>query len=250
MSNHSDNIFLRFADLLIHEKKFSEIGRLTSGILHNLNTPISIIQGNAELLRLRYSDLQEINMIIRQVERINELIQEIGTKSKNSLDEKPIVFSLNELLTNELQILEANLYFKHNVKVNLVLDENFPKIEAVYSEFSMIVSALLKNAVDSMYKRENRNLDIKTLKTNNELSLSVKDSGMGMTKDIIDKMFEPFYSTKPHPLDTPNDSKVPYGIGIDLYLADLLIKKNNLKLKVTSDPETGSDFTLIIPSTK
>ncbi|MCB0283114.1 MAG: HAMP domain-containing histidine kinase [Calditrichae bacterium] len=248
MISNSDNTYYKLGELLIREKRFSEIGRLTSGMLHNLNTPISIIQGNAELLNIKYPDLQEIGMIIRQVERVNELVQEVGTKSKNNLNEHPVAFSLNDLIENELKILEANLYFKHNVHVSLELDKNLKKITAIYSEYALIVSALIKNAIDAMYKMEKRDLEIITKNAENGSIFSVKDSGVGMSEKVIERIFEPFYSGKPHPADVTVNAKEPRGVGIDLFLVNLLIQKYNFKMDINSEPGKGSEFVIHLPA--
>lgn len=248
MNNNNQHILQKLQTVLIREKKLSAIGKLTAGIVHNLNTPISIIQGNSELLNLKYPDMPEIEMIMRQTERVNTLLHELGVKSRNSLNDQPVEFDLNDLIQNELKFMEGNLYFKHYINVEFKPDKKIPKINGSYSDFSLIVSSLLKNAVDAMYKQETRDLVINTTKTSGYIIFKVKDSGTGMNEDVRSKLFDPLFTTKPGFDDVLDDKNIPRGLGIDLYLAEIILKKYKIELELNTAPGQGSEFILNIPA--
>lgn len=101
---------------LMNAHKMAAIGSLVAGITHNLNNPIAIIQANAELLKLKYQDVPEIDKILEQTTRMTDLVQTIVMKGKREQSTAREDIDLNNLIRQELEFFNANLFFKHKIQ--------------------------------------------------------------------------------------------------------------------------------------
>jgi len=230
---------------LMHEHKLAAIGQLATGIAHNLNTPISVILGNAELLQLKEQESPELGKIIRQTERMNSIIQSLLTKSSREQTKKPQNFDLNLMIASELEIFKANLDFKHNVNKNLNFDENIPEFYAVYSEFSQSIMNIIQNAIDSMYKKEKKDLSIRTSFEGDNVFIKIGDTGCGISEKNYSKLFDPFYTTKPANEDRIKDE--PTGTGLGLSSVRNLLSDYGVEINFESEVNKGTTVILKIP---
>jgi PAS domain S-box-containing protein len=230
---------------LMHEHKLAAIGQLATGIAHNLNTPISVILGNAELLQLKEENTPELGKIVRQAERMNSIIQSLLTKSSREQSKKPQNFDLNLMITSELEIFKANLDFKHNVNKNLNFAENIPEFYAVYSEFSQSIMNLIQNAIDAMYKKDKKDLSIETLYDGEYVFIKISDTGCGISEKNYSKLFDPFYTTKPALEDRIKDE--PSGTGLGLSSVHNLLSDYGVEINFNSEVNKGTEVVLKIP---
>ncbi len=232
---------------LLNEHKMAAIGRLAAGISHNLNTPIAIIQGNAELLKLHYPQDSEVDRILKQTERMTALIQTILDKGHKEQETQLMEINLNDLLLQELEFLNANLYFKHHVKKEINLEDNLPPIKGIYSDFSQSITNIIQNAVDAVYKRETRVIRITTRRVNQHIELSIADTGHGIADEDLPKIFDPFFTTKPTEREDTNDPDAPLGTGLGLSLVYNLLTPYGVKIDVQSKIDSGTTFILQFP---
>jgi PAS domain S-box-containing protein len=230
---------------MMNEQKLASIGQLATGIAHNLNTPISIILSNAELLELKYSDSPELDKIIRQADRMSEIINNLLTKSKQEQIQHPQDLDLNDLIENELEFMNSNLEFKHNVEKEYKFASHLPNIKAVYSDFSQSILNILQNAVDAMYQRDNKKLTLQTRLEDGFIYLSITDSGCGIDEGDLNKLFDPFFSTKPSPLERKGNE--PTGTGLGLSTVYNLLTPYGVDIKINSKAGAGTEVLLKIP---
>jgi len=230
---------------LIQEHKLSAIGILASGIAHNLNGPLAVIVGYLDLLYSRYPELVEIPLILSQTERMKEIIRNMMIKSRHEQDTQKRPVDLNSLLQNELRFLEANLDFKHKIDKQYEFATGLPLIEGVYSDFSQSFLNIINNAIDAMVDSPIKNLLIKTHYDSENIFLEIQDTGCGLDTEDVDKLFSPFYSTKP-PVGEGEPGR-PTGTGLGLSSAYQLISKYGGTIKVEGKPGEGTRFTIVIP---
>ena len=230
---------------MMNEQKLASIGQLATGIAHNLNTPISIILSNAELLDLKYSDSPELDKIIRQADRMSEIINNLLTKSKQEQIQHPQDVNLNDLIENELEFMNSNLEFKHNVEKEYKFGSHLPNIKAIYSDFSQSILNILQNAVDAMYQRDDKKLILQTRVEDGYIYLSVADSGCGIDEGDLNKLFDPFFSTKPSPLERKGNE--PTGTGLGLSTVYNLLTPYGVEIKINSKARIGTEVLLKIP---
>jgi len=230
---------------MMNEQKLAAIGQLATGIAHNLNTPISIILSNAELLQLKYSDSPELDKIIRQVDRMGAIINGLLTKSKQEQIQYPQELDLNEMVENELEFLNSNLEFKHNIEKEYKFASHLPHIQAIYSDFSQSIMNILQNAIDAMYQCDTKKITIQTRTEGGHIYLSIADTGCGIDERDINKLFDPFYSTKPSPLERKADE--PTGTGLGLSTVYNLLTPYGVEIQIDSKVGNGTEVTLKIP---
>jgi signal transduction histidine kinase len=232
---------------LIKEHRMAAIGQLASGVAHNLNTPISIIQGNAELLNLKYPNVDEIEKILRQTQRMNELIHTIISKGRYVLSNDEGDIDLNSLLKVEIEFFKSNLYFKHYIKCEQNLDPYIPLLYGRYSDYSQSISVIIQNAIDSMYKMEKRELFIQTKNFKDYAELTIRDTGCGIEEDNLARIWDSFFTTKPSLDDKLEDGKIPRGTGLGLSMAHTIFERCGVDVSLTSDVGKGTEFILKFP---
>ncbi|MDY7032266.1 MAG: PAS domain S-box protein [Thermodesulfobacteriota bacterium] len=259
---------LELQEEILNKSKLSAIGLLVQGIAHNMNSPLTGIRGRAELMgmrgkRLRENLLQlsrernikeldkrlsEIDQNIKDVEtiigRVDELagiIKNMTNKGRQEQDECMQLLNITELLRAELQFLEADTSFKHNIKKVYDFDESLPYINGVYSDFSQSFVNIIHNAIDAMYNSEKKELTITTRHDEKKIYVDIHDTGCGINKKDKPKIFDPFFTTK-----HANASDGPTGTGLGLHSTYTLLKKYNPNFKIKSN-KGDTTFTIEIP---
>lgn len=237
---------------LIDQEKTALIGRLTQGMMHNLKNPIQTIMVCSDLIEAEASEIdneflvdysQTIKLAAREINQIMDSMLFKSLRDK-SPDLKPV--NINELLQNELQLLTANLHFKHEVKKTYLLDEQIPHILLIYSHISQVFHNLINNAVDAMWNKENQELAIVTRQDETSVYMDVKDTGCGIAAENLSKIFDPFYTSKPAKGEETTAGE-PTGTGLGLYTCVELLKPFSGKILVTSEVGKGSVFTVVLP---
>ncbi len=235
---------------LMTEHKMAAIGQLAAGISHNLNTPIAIIQANAELLKLKNPEMKEVDKILQQTHRMAQLINTIISKGRREQERSETIIDLNELIQKELEFLNANLYFKHKIQKEYHFDPNLPKIRAVYSDFSQSITNIIQNAIDAVYEAPERKITITTEWNGQDIEIKISDTGHGIPEDIQSKIFDPFFTTKPKKDNLLENPDEPYGTGLGLSSAYNLLSSYGVKISFQTEAGKGTTFTITIPVAK
>lgn len=204
---------------LVQTQKMEALGHLTSGISHDFNNLLSIIQGNADLIHFLASDDRTKRMastIRKAAEQGAKLTGQLLAFSRaQPLNLKP--FDLNQALENVQDLLMSSL--GSTVQVRLELDAALSPVRADPHQIELAVLNLAINAKDAM--RDTGTVTIRTgrrpappeLATGQEYAvISVTDTGTGINSEIIDKVFDPFFTTKPHGKGTGLGLSQVYGI--------------------------------------
>jgi len=230
---------------LIRESKLAEFGMLSAGIAHNLNNPLMGILGFCDLIELKHSDLPEIAQIRQQANVMRDIVSTLLHKSRSERETKPQDLVIEDLIHSELQMQENNLFFKHQVKKIVDLDPNAPPIRAVYSDFSQVISNLIRNAIDAMYKSEEKVLTVRTRMDGSRLLISVSDTGCGIREEDKPNLFKPFFTTKPKRQDAAQGE--PTGTGLGLSTCRNILAHYGAEIGVESEAGKGTTFTIAVP---
>ena len=231
---------------LMNAHKMAAIGSLVAGITHNLNNPIAIIQANAELLKLKYQDVPEIDKILEQTTRMTDLVQTIVMKGKREQSTAREDIDLNNLIRQELEFFNANLFFKHKIQKKLELKSDLPTFKGRYSDFSQIFNNLIDNAIDAMLNSKQKVLTIKTDYDDNVINLQISDTGCGMDPKTKEHIFEPFFTTKANP-GAEQAAGIPSGSGLGLSMVKTMLAEYNAEIMVDSKEGQGTIFTILLP---
>lgn len=230
---------------LLSLSKLSSVGMLTSGIAHNLNSPLQAIRGYTEILQKKYPEMGELVLILKGVEKMSDIISNLMSKSRMDQDRRAKPIDLNELLTQELKFLEADLEYKRSVQKSFNFAPGPLMVNGVYSDFSQTFSAIFRNALDAMWDREKRELTVSTRLEADWIYIDISDTGCGIKPEDKLRIFQPFFTTKP--VLTERSGAEPVGTGIGLASAQQLLSKYGAEIFVDSVPNQGSTFTIKIP---
>jgi len=230
---------------LMEQNRLSAIGLLVAGIGHNLRGPLTGMMGNLELMAMDHPELAELSTLMDTAKNMNDIISTMMIKGRRGQETQKSKININELLKTELDFMEGDLYFKHQVEKRYVFQEDLPEIFGLYSDFSQGLMNFVQNAIDAMYYVEKKMLDVKTESTEKEIIVTVGDSGCGIAQAHLDQIFEAFFTTKP--TRTLEDSDEPKGTGLGLYSTYQLLKPYGVTFDVESEVGQGTTFRISIP---
>ena len=165
------------------------------------------------------------------------------TKREQETDYTPI--DLNELLKTELSFLEAHMHFKLNIRKKYQFEEDLPIIIGKYSDFSQALMNIVHNAIDAMDDSKEKRLTVITQSDNQDIFIKIADTGYGISKENMSKLFTPFFSTKPS--KSSDESKKLQGTGLGLYSTYTILKRYGAHIDVQSKINKGTVFTINIP---
>jgi PAS domain S-box-containing protein len=213
----------RNEEKLIQASKMSSLGEMAGGIAHEINNPLTIIQGMAFILgKLAESDSPDKNKKIAElsdrigvtVQRIAKIIQALRVFSRNSDEDPSEVVSVNKIVLNTLELCQERFKI-HNIELRLnPISEG--SIRGHGAGLSQCLLNLLNNAHDAVFGSENPWIEVKTEINKQQICISVTDSGKGISKTIADRMFAPFFTTKP----------IGAGTGLGLSITKGIIEKH------------------------
>ena len=230
---------------LIRESKLAEFGTMSAGIAHNLNGPLTGILGFCELLQLTRADVKEIEHIRSQAVVMKDIVANLLKKSRNEQDAEPQDLIVEDIIRTELQFLEANLFFKHNVERIVELAPDSPSVHGIYIDLSQVIGNLLRNAIDAMFHSEVKTMTVRTWHDERTLFISVADTGCGMSEDVKQKIFTPFFTTKPKAAEAKDGE--PVGTGLGLASSRNILARYGAEISVESAPDQGTTFTIRFP---
>jgi len=237
---------------MIQSEKMAALGRLVSGIAHELNTPISILKGNLWSLQEYFSELAEslphANGALEDIlddspqlfedthqalQHITTIVQSLKTFSQPKAG-KLQVCDLVQLIRTALNWVQAS--HTVNPKVHFALPETF-SLMGQPQALQQVLMNLLQNALDAMKKTEYPELSITLTVLDNQCQLSIEDNGTGIAEEDLPHIFDPFFSHKP----------VGEGTGLGLSISQNIIESMQGQLTAWNRPEGGAVFQITLP---
>lgn len=228
------------------EKMRSEF---VANVSHELKTPITSVKGFAETLLSgdvpdETTAKQFMQIIYDESERLNRLITDLLELSKIEKQAMPLNITevnLNEIIGNSTQTISKFARDK-NITLHLPSDENPIYVEADEDRLGQIVLNLVANAVN--YTSDNGDIYIDAEERSSKVVLTVRDTGMGIPEEALDRLFERFYR-----VDKAR-SRHSGGTGLGLAIVKHLVESHEGKIYVKSVEGVGSTFTVELPKTQ
>ncbi|MEZ5196797.1 MAG: HAMP domain-containing sensor histidine kinase [Bacteroidales bacterium] len=260
---------------LVHAEKMASLGELTAGIAHEIQNPLNFVNNFSEVStdlieelkeELQNGDTEEVQAIATDLLQNLEKITHHGKRASNivksmlehsragSGEKRPT--DLNALADEYLRLAYHGLRAKDksfNAEFKLEVDDRLPKIEVVPQDIGRVLLNLINNAFYACAERSRSAVNeragkggadyrplvmVSTKKLGNGIEILVKDNGPGIPDDAKDKIFQPFFTTKPTGEGT--------GLGLSMSY-DIITKGHGGKLKVDSIEDKGSTFIVQIP---
>ena len=222
-------------------EKLSFIGQISTGIAHEIGTPLNIILGNAEYLMMDMKagdrDYDELKMIIGETNRIAKLIQQLLDFARpKRMRSKPVM--LNTEIVGVLQLLKNQLE-KSSIKLTLDLHDGPPYVFGDPSQLQEVFVNLIVNAIHSMEKGGGLTISttVNSAADGGTLEVAIADSGCGIPEENLQKIFNPFFTTK----------EVGKGTGLGLAIAQRIVQDHKGTISVESTVGKGTIFRLSFP---
>ena len=228
---------LNLEEQLRHADRLATIGQLSAGVAHELNEPLSNILGFAQLVKkntnLPKQTLDDMEKIITASLHSREVIKKLLFFARQMpIRKEPI--KLNPIVEEGMYFLKSRCD-KEGIEVVYSLAPDLPEIYADHSQLNQILVNLVVNAIQAM--PGGGRLTIKTIALDDSVALIVEDTGIGMTEDVIKKVFIPFFTTK----------DVGQGTGLGLSVAHGIVTAHGGTIKIDSKPKQGSRFEVTLP---
>ncbi|MFC1782061.1 sensor histidine kinase [Planctomycetota bacterium] len=230
----------KLQDQLLHADRLATIGMLAAGVAHELNEPLGNILGFAQLAKKGKDIPTQTKQDIEKIEAASlyarQIIQNLLIFARQKPPQKTRI-NLNQVVENGLSFLEARCA-KDGIELIRDLYPDMPEITADSSQFNQLLVNLVVNAIQAM--PDGGKLTLKTSAFSSHISLIVKDTGIGMSEDVIKRIFMPFYTTK----------DVGQGTGLGLPVVHGIVTAHGGTIDVKSRIGLGSKFDICIPITE
>lgn len=238
-------------DQLQQARRMEAVGRLAGGVAHDFNNLLTIIKGYVELALNRIGGQPELRGNIQQIadasERAVTLVRQLLAFSRKQVL-KPKVLDLNAIVLNMDKMVRRLI--NENIEMRTSVEKNLGALKADPGQIEQVILNLIVNARDAMPDGgrlwiETRNVELESgmasdqasIKAGSYVTLSVRDTGVGISVETLPHIFEPFYTTKQNGRGTGLGLSTVYGI----------VKQSGGHISVTSELGKGTTFKVYLP---
>lgn len=233
---------------LMQAEKLSSIGVLAAGVAHEINNPLSSVAGYAEALLRRFSDQSDLaaaprlddfqkylQVIIRESYRCKGIIDNLLSFSRKS-DGSARSVNVNEVLNEILELVRYKSRYE-KVEIQTDLQSDLPEVLFDPAGIRQVCMNLLMNAHQAIQGSGVVTISTRTADDSTAV-FQISDTGYGITKEAIDQIWDPFFTTK----------EVGQGLGLGLAITYNIIKRHGGDISVESQPGQGTTFTVRMPT--
>jgi len=252
---------------LIQSEKMASLGELTAGIAHEIQNPLNFVnnfsdvngeligelvdevdRGNTEEVKVIAHDIkQNLEKINHHGKRADAIVKGMLQHSRTSTGQKELT-DINKLTDEYLRLAYHGMRARDksfNAEIKTEFDNSLGKINIIPQDIGRVLLNLINNAFYAVNEKQKQNLNsyeptvtVSTAKQNGKVEIKVKDNGKGIPQKIVDKIFQPFFTTKP----------TGQGTGLGLSLAYDIVKAHGGKIIVKTKEGEGSEFVVYLPS--
>ena len=238
-------VIKQYQERLIHSQKMEDLGRLAGGVAHEINTPLGIILGYVQMLLEDVDQESQIAKDLQTIEKQTKICSNIvsdllgfSRQSETTKGDVDIHESIREVIS-----LVEHTFSLSRVQIITDFDPNIPEIEGDKDRLKQVWMNLLNNAFDAVESDGSIRISTKLCAHRRRVAITVADTGSGIKQDVLDKIFDPFFSTKP----------VGKGTGLGLAVTFGIIKDHGGRINVLSPAPkeylTGMEDTASGPGT-
>lgn len=225
---------------LHHADRLATVGELAAGVAHEINEPLGSIMGFAQLASKCHGVPQQVEKdlekIVKSSLHAREIVKKLMSFSRDTLSEKKGT-DINQLVEESIYFFKSRCH-KEGIELSISLEPDLPIITVDPVQIEQVLVNIIVNAMQAM--QAGGKLDIQTGSDDENLNIIVKDTGHGMNSEVIEKIFNPFFTTK----------KMGKGIGLGLSVVKGIIDSHNGNIKVESEPGKGTQFEINLPILK
>jgi two-component system NtrC family sensor kinase len=227
---------------LVESSRMASIGQLASSIAHEVNNPLTVIIGNAEVLLLDAKPddpaTETVAMILRAARRAARTVEnllELSGQQEFEFVEVDLSRNIEEALD-----LVAHPLRKAGIQTVVETDEDLPLVTGSPGHLKVVWMNMLLNARDAIISAQRPDGEVKIsagMSPEMGVYVSISDNGVGIAQEQLSRLFQPFYTTKP----------AGQGLGLGLYDAYTIVRRHGGRVEVSSQPGDGTVFTVYLP---
>jgi len=218
-------------------QRLAAVGSLAAGVAHEIRNPLSSLKGFATYFRQRYGevpdDVRVADIMIQEVDRLNRVITELLEFSR-PMELKRKATDLAGLVRHTLGTIEGQVREK-GITIKADLPTGLPVASIDPDRMTQVFLNLFLNALAAMDKGGVLSVGV-TRHDEDNLRVSVTDTGMGIRKEDIGRVFDPYYTTKPS------------GTGLGLAIAHRIVEAHGGEIRLESEPGKGTTLTIFLPT--
>jgi len=238
---HEITELLQTQEQLMQSSKLASLGQLAAGVAHELNNPLTTMIGYAQLIAMKNKSpewAENLNKIIADGKRAKTIIENMLEFSHSQKPKKELV-DINKTIHDTITLLGKQLVI-HNIELVENYALNLAPVYCDRGQIQQVFLNLLQNAFDAIViTKKGDKITIKTKHSSEKnLIVEVHDNGPGMPEDVRQRVFDPFYTTKP-----PGQ-----GTGLGLSISYKIIQRHEGKIQVSSEQGKGTTFTITLPT--
>jgi signal transduction histidine kinase len=219
---------------VLHQEKMAAFGLLAAGIAHEVGNPLTSVSSLVQMLQRRDCDeytREKLTLVLGQLQRIQTILRELINFSRPA-STAPTRFAFADILDEALNIAK---YYKRT-KGRIIEPRVLPELPPLYGVRDQLVQALLNlilNAIDATDK--GGRVEISAEQNGDEVCVSIRDDGTGITPENAARLFQPYFTTKKQ------------GTGLGLFVTRKLLEENGGRVDFSSAPGEGTVFRVTLP---
>lgn len=220
---------------LRRSERLAALGKMAAGVAHELRNPLSSIKGLAILLKSRFqensSDQETADILVQEVERLNRSIGELLDYARPQKLNKDIVRP-EEVVHKAVSLIRMDAE-SMGVQVQIRMEADLPSLQADQDKLNQVFLNLFLNSIQAM--EHGGRLDIRLTAQGRNVIFTVKDTGCGVSKEDLPRLFDPYFTTKPE------------GTGLGLAMSMKIIEEHGGTMTFHSEPDVGTTVVVSLP---
>ncbi|MDD3815071.1 MAG: ATP-binding protein [Desulfocapsaceae bacterium] len=220
---------------LRRSERLAALGKMAAGVAHELRNPLSSIKGLAILLKSRFqeksSDQETADILVQEVERLNRSIGELldyarpQKLNKDNIRPEEVVHKAVSLVRMDAESM--------GVRMKVLMEDNLPMLSADQDKLNQVFLNLFLNSIQAM--EQGGQLDIQVTAQGRNVLFAIKDTGCGVRKEDLPRIFDPYFTTKPE------------GTGLGLAMSMKIVEEHGGTMSFQSEPDVGTTVIVTLP---
>jgi two-component system, NtrC family, sensor kinase len=222
---------------LFRSEKLASLGKLAAGVAHEINNPLTGILTNSSLLLEDLAEddprREDVDVMVKETIRCREIVKRLLDFARQTKPQKRLA-NLNDLIENIILLVRNQASFR-NITIDKELDPGIPELLVDPDQIQQVFVNIILNAAEAMTKGGSLTIRSNGSPDGESLIVSIADSGPGITEEVRERIFDPFYTTKEH------------GTGLGLSISYGIVEQHGGTITVESTPGRGSTFNIQLP---
>lgn len=211
---------------MIFESKMLTLGEMASGVAHEINNPLIILLSSVEILKENLPENDSSNSALidnveSSIERIRLIVKGLKSFSRNSENDPFVVSSLQEVVQDSLSLCQEKIKMS-NINLHLTIPESPMRVKCRPAQITQVIVNLLNNSRDAVATHTDKWIGVSLEELDSCYKLRVTDSGQGIPMSVQEKLFNPFFTTKP----------IGLGTGLGLSISKGIVDEHHGKISV------------------